>query len=205
MPGRLFLTRPMAELSSALNVPLPIPAEEPPRANISPGQDILVLTRKGMTRMRWGMIPVGRVNARGRPVLQNIVNARGETVFGKSAFRGVGRALVPADGWYEWTGKKGRKQPWRIWPKDGAPLTFAAITDIWTAPGGTKLPQVALVTCDPSGDVKDLHDRMGVIVAAEDRATWLDGHDAQAHALVRPWPDGRLIHEKADMVDFSGP
>ena len=45
-----------------------------------------------LTRMRWGMIPVGRVNARGRPVMETIVNARSETVFEKSAFQGVGRA-----------------------------------------------------------------------------------------------------------------
>lgn len=205
MPGRLFLRRPLPKLCADLNTPLPDPATEPLRANIAPGQDILVLTEIGLTRMRWGLIPVGRVNARGRPVLETIVNARGETVFGKSAFKGVGRALVPADGWYEWTGKKGRKQPWRIWPKDGAPLTFAAITDTWTAPGGREIPQVALVTCPPSADVKHLHDRMGVIVAPEDRTTWLNGHEAQADALIGPWPEGRLTHEKADDVDFNGP
>ena len=54
--------------------------------------------------MRWGMIPVGRVNARGRPVMETIVNARSETLFEKTAFQGVARCLVPADGWYEWTG-----------------------------------------------------------------------------------------------------
>ncbi|MEL6523329.1 MAG: SOS response-associated peptidase [Pseudomonadota bacterium] len=204
MPGRLYLTRSLDALCAAIDVMLPDPPNEPSRANISPGQEILVITEAGLTRMRWGMIPVGRVNARGRPVLETIVNARGETVFGKSAYKGVGRALVPADGWYEWTGKSGRKQPWRIWPADETPLTFAAITDVWTAPGGTAIHQVALVTCPPSGDVAKLHHRMGVIVAPEDRATWLNGHEAQAEALIRPWPDGRLRHEKADDVDFSG-
>jgi putative SOS response-associated peptidase YedK len=27
-----------------------------------------------------------------------------------------GRVIVPADGWYEWTGEEGRKQPWHQLP-----------------------------------------------------------------------------------------
>ena len=107
MPGRFFLGRPVAGIS------------DPPRMNIAPGQEVIVLTARGAQSMRWGMIPVGRVNARGRPVMETIVNARSETVFDKSAFADVKRAVVPVDGWYEWTGEKKRKQPWRISRKDG--------------------------------------------------------------------------------------
>lgn len=210
MPGRLFLTRPLPALCAALDAVPPDPPEEPARANIAPGQSVMVAQSAAaggvrLVRMRWGLIPVGRVNARGRPVMETIVNARGETVFSKSAYAGVGRALVPVDGWYEWTGRQGRKTPWRIRPVDGAPLTFAAITDTWRAPGGTEIAQVATVTCAPSGDVAHLHDRMGVIVAPEDRALWLDGPPAAAAALCRPWPEGRLHAEEAWDVDFRAP
>ena len=194
MPGRLFLTRPMAELAQFLGCDA---LEDPPRDDIAPGEEILVYTGDGLTRMRWGLIPVGRVNARGRPVMETIINARGETVFQKSAYAGTGRALIPCDGWYEWTGKKGRKQRWRIWPTDGQPLLFAAITDTWTAPGGREIPQVAAVTTEPSDDVKKLHDRMGVIVPLQDARVWLQGHPAQAEALIRPAPKGTLIHAQA--------
>ena len=62
--------------------------------------------------------------------METIINARSETVFDKSAFEGVGRAVIPVDGWYEWTGEKRRKTAWRIFSgKDGSPLLFAAITD----------------------------------------------------------------------------
>ena len=40
-----------------------------------------------------------------------------------------GRALVPASGWYEWTGEKGSKQPWHIHRKDGAPLFMLALAN----------------------------------------------------------------------------
>lgn len=38
------------------------------------------------------------------------------------------RIIVPADGWYEWTGDKGDRQPWYINPKDGAPILMAGMT-----------------------------------------------------------------------------
>lgn len=65
MPGRFFLTRPISEIAAALDVPNSI-AEQPPRRNIQPGQEVIVLTASGLTPMRWGMIPVGRVNEIGR-------------------------------------------------------------------------------------------------------------------------------------------
>lgn len=209
MPGRFALTTPLPQVCAWLGAAPPVPPEEPIRANVAPGQEVIVVQTSGtgrrLVRMRWGVIPVGRVNARGRPVLETIVNARGETVFDKSAFAGTGRGLVPADAWYEWTGKRGRKQPWRIAPADGALMAFAAITDVWRAPGGQEVPQVATVTCAPSGDVAHLHDRMGVIVAPEDWATWLDGPPDAAAALCRPWPNGHLVAAKADDIDFDGP
>jgi hypothetical protein len=146
LPGRLFLTTPLAALAEELGVPPGALADEPPRANISPGQQIVIFDGTGLAHMRWGIIPVGRVNARGRPVMETLINARSETVFDKSAFAGTGRAVVPVNGWYEWTGEKRRKTAWRIAPKDGGYLYFAAITDLWQAPGGLQVPQVAMLT-----------------------------------------------------------
>ena len=205
MPGRLFLVRPLADVAEALNAAFDIESD-PPRHNISPGENVMVCTPElQLVRMRWGMIPVGRVNARGRPVMETIINARSETVCDKSALDGVGRAVIPADGWYEWTGEKRKKQPWRIRNADGALLFFAAITDVWEAPGGRQVPQVAAVTCEPSADVRDIHHRMGVLLAPDDVETWLTGSEAEAQALMRPYPDGRLDVEPANDVDWDAP
>lgn len=203
MPGRFFLTRPAAEIARLAGYPGPVP-ETAPRRNVAPGQQVLTLTAAGWSLARWGMIPVGRVNARGRPVMETIVNARSETVFDKSAFAGVTRAVVPADGWYEWTGKTRRKIAWRIARTDAAPLFFAAIHDVWQAPGGGDLPQVATVTCPPSADVAAIYDRMGVILAPSDIALWLSGEPASA-ALMRPLAAGSLTVEEATGVDWAGP
>ena len=119
--------------------------------------------------------------------------------------RGLGRAIVPASGWYEWTGKAGRKTAWRITPRAGGVLLFAAVFDVWTAPGGKTIPQVATVTCPPSADVRDIHDRMGVILSPDRVAGWLEGAEAEARDLIRPALPGTLDVAEATGVDWAGP
>lgn len=204
MPGRFFLNSPMADLSTALGVPAGVVRNEPARRNIAPGQEIVVFDG-ALTRMRWGIVPVGRVNARGRPVMEQIINARSETVFDKSAFDGVGRAVIPVNGWYEWTGEKRRKTAWRIGPRDGGFLYFAAITDVWTAPGGLEVPQVAAVTCAPNKDVAPIHHRMGVLLRRDTLDVWMGDDLDAAKALMEPWPEGQLEITEAKDVDWDAP
>ena len=205
MPGRLFLSLSGPEVAGALERDGAEIADQLPRMNIAPGQQIVTLDGQGLGLMRWGIIPVGRVNARGRPVMETLINARSETVFDKSAYAGVGRAVVPVSGWYEWTGEKRRKTAWRISAADGGLLFFAAISDVWEAPGGLRVPQVATVTCEPNADVAPIHHRMGVILQAEDLPLWLTGSAAEVTKLMVPWPEGRLRIEKAGDVDWTAP
>lgn len=200
MPGRLFLETSVADLAAQVGAASDPAEEEGPRLNIAPGQDVRVVTPdRRLVPMRWGLIPMGRKNARGRPVMETIVNARSETVFDKSAFADVARGVVPADGWYEWTGQKGRKTAWRIARRDGAPLYFAAITDRWTGPGGVAVDQVATITCDPNADVRDIHHRMGAILSQSDLSVWLDGATEAAQHLLKPLPNGTLRVEEMDV------
>ncbi len=204
MPGRFFLDLTGAELAREMGLAAEGIAEEPRRQNIAPGQQIVTLTAEGLSLMRWGMIPVGRVNARGRPVMETLINARSETLFDKTAYAGVGRAVVPASGWYEWTGEKRRKTAWRIAPKDaGTLLYFAAISDVWQGPGGIRLPQVATVTCPPNGDVARIHHRMGVILRRDDIDQWLQGSVEDVIPLMVPLADGVLRISEADDVDWT--
>lgn len=205
MPGRLYLLRSVGEIADWMDADA-AEIQLVPRYNISPGQEIVVCdAHRNLKLMRWGMIPVGRVNARGRPVMEMIINARSETVFDKSAFDGVTRALIPVDGWYEWTGEKRKKTAWRIARKDGRMIAFAAIADRWQAPGGHIVEQVAAVTCMPSADVGDIHHRMGVILRPNQFETWLTGSKEAASDLMKPFADGQLSVAKADDVDWNGP
>jgi len=104
---------------------------------------------------------------------------------------GVKRAVVPANGWYEWTGNKGRKTAWRIVPKAGGLLWFSAIYDVWTA---------ATITCEPNADVRDIHHRMGALLHPSQIEPWLRGDDVP----LEPITDGSLDVERADGVDWNG-
>ena len=205
MPGRIFLETPLDAVARWMKADAG-ELSQPARRNISPGEEIVVCTPERVLKMmRWGLIPVGRVNARGRPVLETIINARAETVFDKSAFEGVGRAIVPCDGWYEWTGKTRRKTAWRIRPVSSGLMAFAAITDRWEAPGGRVVDQVAAVTCEPNADVRDIHHRMGVILQPDQFDIWLSGSHQEAANLMLPASDGSLLVEEASDVDWAGP
>ena len=59
------------------------------------------------------------------------------------------------------------------------------------------------MTCEPNGDVKDIHHRMGVILFPDQFDLWLNGPQSEASELMRPLPDGLLSVEKADDVDWS--
>ncbi|MBO9397338.1 SOS response-associated peptidase [Shimia sp. R9_2] len=203
MPGRFFLTTTMRDVGQWVSADASAVEDEPPRRNIAPGQEVVCLTSSGFQRMRWGIIPVGRVNARGRPVMETIINARSETVFDKSAFEGTGRAVIIVDGWYEWTGEARRKTAWLI--SGDEPLIFAAITDVWKAPGGREVRQVAAVTCAPNADVAPIHHRMGVLLEKQDVPLWLEGSPEEVGPLMVPWPDGRLKIEEASDVDWDAP
>ncbi|MGH1464276.1 MAG: SOS response-associated peptidase [Cognatishimia sp.] len=202
MPGRLYLRTPLRDIAAWLPFAVPDAPANTPRMNMQPGQPLVCLTSDGFQDMRWGIMPVGRVNARGRPVMETLINARSETVFSKSAFEGMGRAVVVVDGWYEWTGPAGKKTAWRIFGKQ--PLIFAAISDVWTAPGGLEVPQVATLTCEPNADVAPLHHRMGVLLRPKDVRLWLTGSSEHVAGLLKPWPAGLLTVEEASDVDWRG-
>jgi putative SOS response-associated peptidase YedK len=104
------------------------------------------------------------------------VNARLEKItnryWGQLLTRG--RCIVPADGWYEWTGEKGAKQPWHIHRADAGPLYFAALACFGEATEHAASHGFTIVTADAQGGMIDIHDRRPVVFTAADAATWMD-------------------------------
>lgn len=155
-----------------------------PRYNIPPGTHPAVLHRLGgeysITRLFWGYKP---------PWLKRspVSNARLDTIDdpGKNFWRGPfehGRVVVPAEGWYEWTGEKGDKQPWFIHGAHDAPLFFAAIT-AWRR--GAEIDAahgMAIVTDDAAGGLIDIHDRRPVALTPELASIWADPETSLADA-----------------------
>jgi len=174
--------------------------EFPPRYNIAPTQPVLIarLDPKGARQLRlvrWGLIPSWVKDAR---EFATLINARAETASDKPSFRGAmrhRRCLVPADGFYEWTGGRGTKQPHFIRLNDNELFAFAGLSEIWLGADGSEIETMAILTTGANHDMARSHDRMPVIIEAQNFARWLDCSSGSAEGikdLLGPLPDRRL-------------
>ena len=87
------------------------------------------------------------------------------------------RCIIPASGFYEWTGEKGDKQPHLFTAADGSPiLAFAGLWDRWHDPeSGEEVLSCTIIVSDASEWMKVYHDRMPMILDPKDFDGWLDG------------------------------
>lgn len=93
------------------------------------------------------------------------------------------RCLVPADGFYEWEKKGGRKQPHYFGVKDFRPFAFAGLWQVWNK-GDEPLLSCVILTTDANEMLAKIHNRMPVIVL---RRLAKPGHAraSRARILVR--------------------
>jgi putative SOS response-associated peptidase YedK len=175
---------------------------EEPRRNVSPTEPVPVwVSHEGdriIVPMRWGLLPSWYRAPNGGPLL---INARAEEIAAKPAFREAARArrcLLPADGFYEWSGEKSERIPWVIRPQAGGLIAFAGIWQEWR-----RQPTCAIVTCPANALLSPIHDRMPVIVAPEDFALWLGEAGPGAARLMQPAPEDALVATEADAATRS--
>ncbi len=158
--------------------------DEPPelgaRFNVAPGQVIATISASGEGRKsvlsprRWGLVPSW---AKDEKIGNRLINARAETVAEKPSFRSAlrrRRCLVPADGFYEWAGSKGSKQPYFVGLEGRALFAFAGLWERWTDPEGETLETCTLLTTEATEYLSALHGRMPVIVDPADYGLWMD-------------------------------
>lgn len=142
----------------------------PPRYNVAPTQPIPIVRldegKRAFALVRWGFLPGWVKDPR---TFSLLVNARGESVLDKPAFRNAmrrRRCLVPADGFYEWSDTRPRR-PFFVRAKAGGPIAFAGLWETWTGPNGEEVDTAAIVTTRSNRSLAAIHDRMPVIVAPE--------------------------------------
>ena len=150
-----------------------------PRHNIAPGQEVLIVRAVGGTRAatmaRWGLVPSW---AKDPAIGDRLANARGETLGEKPSFRSAWksrRALMPADGFYEWQKVSGSKtkQPWFISMTTGEPFALGALWESWRSPEGSPLTSCCVITTEPNALMATIHERMPVIVPQASWDRWL--------------------------------
>lgn len=148
--------------------------------NVAPTQQILVIIRRDgrnhLERFHWGLVPFWAKDTR---VGGRMINARSETVAVKPSFRAAfkqRRCLIPADGFYEWRGDKGHKQPMFLTLPEGRPFVFAGLWEIWDDRGREARPycSATILTRPASESVRPIHDRMPIILKPEAFTAWLD-------------------------------
>ena len=132
--------------------------------------------------------------ARDPAIGQRLINARVETLAERPAFRASlpeRRCVIFADGFFEWTGAKDRRQPYRFTVGGGTPFAFAALWDRW-AGGDDPLETCTIVTCEANRLLAPLHDRMPAILTAEALDAWLHGSVADALGAIAPFDARRM-------------
>jgi putative SOS response-associated peptidase YedK len=177
----------------ALAFGLDAPPELAPRYNIAPMQQVPIVRINGhgareLAMVRWGLVPRW---AKDPSIGAKMINARGETVRDKPAFRTAyrrHRCLLPASGFYEWQARGGgAKQPMHIAMRDGAPFAFAGVAERWLGPDGEPLDTCAIVTTAANATLAAVHERMPVIVPPAEYARWLDPTIADPGDLIAPY------------------
>jgi putative SOS response-associated peptidase YedK len=182
------------------------------RYNIAPTDPVLATKNDRsdtIEPLQWGLVPAWARDARGGT---RLINARSEGVAERPAFAhafATKRALVWADGFYEWSGAKNRRQPHRFVVDDGRPFAFAGLWERW-GPDSRPLDTVTILTTAPNAIVAPIHDRMPVVLDDADLERWLYTEDpAEAQGLLVPFDAARMrayaVTSQVNRVGYDAP
>lgn len=157
------------------------------RYNIAPTTRVLILhgVEDGLRidPVHWGWAPFWAKGKRPDPI-----NARVETVTTGKFFKQLWpkeRALVVADGWYEWVKDPNdpkKKQPYFIRLKSQAPMFFAALAQVHPGLEPHEGDGFVIITAASDQGMVDIHDRRPLVLAPEHAREWIDPELSPARA-----------------------
>jgi putative SOS response-associated peptidase YedK len=162
-------------------------------------------TKRVLTMVRWGLVPSW---ADSTAIGDKLINARAETIAEKAAYKRAfrrRRCIVPADAFYEWRAskqtstKRPPRQPYLVHRRDGEPLAFAGLWEIWRdetiadpdAPDAW-VRSCVIVTTRANALLEPIHERMPVVLDDALWDTWLDPETddvAALESMLVPAPD----------------
>jgi len=166
----------------------------------------------------WGLVPhwvkddVGKIQ-----IWNSTLNARGETIFEKPAFRESAKAkrcLVYLDGFYEHHHHAGKTYPFFIRRKDAEPFPVACLWAEWTDKvNRSKLITFSIVTTRANEMMTRIHNnpklegpRMPVILPDELADCWIDPAMSQKELmeLLLPFDDELLTTHTVARISGKG-
>ena len=200
MCGRFTLThREARSLAAELGVSVDDLLGYRPRYNIAPTDGHSIVRTRYEDRQvlpaKWGLINFWMTDR--KQAFKNI-NARAETVRRSPAFREAfssRRCVVPADGFFEWTGLKEDRRPIWFHRPDGGLILFAGLYETWRPSAAEKERTFTIITTTPNALLEPVHNRMPVVL--EDGAVddWLYARETPGSLmeLLRPVRDDYLV------------
>lgn len=169
--------------------------------NSAPTQFLPTVTADTKSRhmqlMRWGLVAPWMKDYKDT-FKYSTFNARSEDIFQKPLWKKAireTRCIVPANGFYEWKPTADGKQPFYVRPKNQKIFGFAGIYSKWEDAEGHSWPTYSIITTVPNNQMKDIHNRMPVILHKKDENRWLDSslHEQQdLFDILQPYEDGGL-------------
>jgi putative SOS response-associated peptidase YedK len=178
MCGRFTLSYRNAErLALELGVPVESLIDYRPRYNIAPTDQHWIVRMKYEDRelmpARWGLVNHWMTD---RKQAFKGINARSDSVQKSGVFREAfkeRRCVVPADGFFEWTGPKEARQPIWFHRDDGGLILFAGLYESWRPEPGQWERTFTILTTTPNSLTEPVHNRMPVILEDEAVEEWL--------------------------------
>lgn len=157
----------------------------------------------------WGLIPFWVKDVLGvKKIWNNTLNARGETIFDKPAFRTSAkekRCLIYVDGFYEYHHRNNIKYPFYVYPRNQDHFILAGLWSEWVdKETGEIVKSFSIVTTAGNEKMTKVHNnpkatgpRMPVILPEERAEEWLapinDELDKKAILeLIQPYPDSEI-------------
>lgn len=179
------------------------------RFNIAPTHEAPVIRAgaggaREVALLRWGLVPSW---AKELSIGSKLINARAETLAEKPAFRSAlksRRCIVPASGFFEWTGEPRYRVPHAITVAGRPIVPFAGLWECWKKPDGNLLETYTIVTTEANGFVSGMHDRMPAILDEADIDAWLAGTPEEAQAVLKPYADASM-RERAVSRSLNSP
>ncbi|WP_313432708.1 SOS response-associated peptidase [Siminovitchia terrae] len=181
-----------------------------PNYNVAPSQNVLAVINDGTNNrlgyLRWGLIPYWTNDPK---IGYKMINARAETLTEKPSYRNAykkRRCLVLADSFYEWKRHADKsKTPMRIKLKSDDLFAMAGLWETWESPDSKSIHSCTVITTKPNELVKDIHDRMPVILKPEDESVWLDKSITDTdrlNDLLVPLPEDRMeAYEVSSLIN----
>jgi len=196
MCGRISLTKAIEPVEKRFKVKYSNETEWPIYYNGAPSHQLPVITNSEPDRVQlfhWGLIPSWSDEPKTKYATHN---ARAETVHKSAAFRGPfkrQRCLVVADGFYEWKKTNEGKQPYRIILEGEQLFAFAGLWDHWENENQS-ISSFTIITTQPNELMKEIHNRMPVILPKDIERDWLDTSfdTSELKNMLIPYPGDDL-------------